>query len=223
MSLELKQYIKEALSQGASRDEISETLARSGWADAVIAKTLEQFVGVDGHGVPIPAPRMQAHQIARDLCVYSLILITLSLNSFALGALLFEFIDRYVKDVADATSYGDWGGWQVSWAIAQLLVAFPVFSILSYLVQRDVTKQPEKRESLIRKLMIYFILVLTAIVGLGDLIQCLTIFLQGEMTFRFLAKAGVVLGITQLIFGYYLFEMRRDDTLVRRAKDKPEA
>lgn len=214
MSLELKQYIKDALSHGASREQISSTLSQSGWADAVVQKTLEQFVGVDGHGVPIPAPRMQAHQIARDLCIYCLILVTLGLNSFALGGLLFELINHKLPDATGTFSSGDW---KLSWAMAQLLVAFPVYTWLTHTIQRDVAGHPEKRESLIRKLMIYFILVITAIVGLGDLIQTLTIYLQGEMTMRFLAKAGVVLGITQLIFTYYLYEMRRDDSLVRRA------
>jgi hypothetical protein len=214
MSLELKQYIKDALSHGASREQIGATLAQSGWADDVVQKTLDQFVGVDGHGVPIPAPRMQAHQIARDLCNYCLILVTLGLSSFALGGLLFELIGHYVKDAADTYNSGTW---QISWAMAQLLVAFPVYTLLSRNTQRDVAEHPEKRESLIRKLLIYFILVMTAIVGLGDLIQTLTVYFQGEMSLRFIAKAGVVLGITQLIFVYYLFEMRRDDSLVRRS------
>lgn len=214
MSLELKQYIKEALGKGASRPMLEQTLSQSGWSDGVIQKTLDQFVGVDANGVPIPAPRMQAHQIARDLFVYMLILVTLSMNSFALGCLLFDLTNHYVPD--PATSHTYYWGRSINWAIAQLVVAFPVFSLLTRMVQRDVINHPEKRESLIRKLLIYLILGITAVVGLGDLISTLTTFLQGELTLRFTAKALVVLGIALLIFIYYLFEMRRDDRLVRR-------
>src|SRR5205823_1067772 len=145
-----KQYIKDALGHGANREQISLTLSQSGWADAVVQKTLDQFVGVDDHGVPIPAPRMQAHQIARDLCIYCLILVTLSLNSFALGGLLFQLIERHIPDVS---SYHDSSTWQISWAMAQLIIAFPVYTGLTYTVQQDVASHPEKRESLIRKLM----------------------------------------------------------------------
>ncbi|MCE3235916.1 MAG: hypothetical protein K0Q50_2096 [Vampirovibrio sp.] len=211
MSLELKHYIKEALGKGADREALTRTLSRSGWSDAVIQKTLDQFVGVDAFGVPIPAPRMQAHQIARDLFIYLLVLVTLGMSAFALGGLLFDLINQYLPD--PASQY--WGR-NINWAIAQLIVAFPVFTLLTRLVQRDVDRHPEKRESLIRKLLIYFILTLTAIVGLGDLISTLTTFLQGELTLRFTAKALVVLGISLLVFVYYLFEMRRDDSLVRR-------
>lgn len=214
MSLELKQYIKEALGRGANRDALIRTLSQSGWSEGVIQKTLDQFVGVDDYGVPIPAPRMQAHQIARDLFIYLLVLVTLSMNALALGGLLFDLINHYLPDAAGG--YNDYWGRNINWAIAQLIVAFPVFSLLTRLIQRDVTQHPEKRESLIRKLLIYFILGLTAIVGLGDLVSTLTTFLQGELTLRFMLKALVVLGISLLIFVYYLYEMRRDDALVRR-------
>lgn len=215
MSLELKQYIKDSLSRGASRDEIEQTLGQSGWSDGVIQKTLDQFVGVDAQGVPIPAPRMQAHQIARDLFIYMLILVTLSMNACALGGLLFELINRYIPEAGRLSHYYGYGG-GINWAIAQLIVAFPAFTLLTRLVQKDVSQHPEKRESLIRKLLIYFILGITAVVSLGDLVSTLTTYLQGDVTLRFLLKALVVLGISLLIFIYYLFEMRRDDNLVRR-------
>jgi hypothetical protein len=216
MSQELKQYIKAALEQGADREQITNTLTVSGWAEPVVLKTLEQFVGVDAHGVPIPAPRMQAHQIARDIFVYSLILITLGLNAFALGGLLFNLIEHYVPDAMTNRYYFNSMDRGISWAIAQLFIAFPVYSGLTYWVQKDVQQFPQKRESLIRKLLIYGILGITAVVGLGDLITTLTTYLQGDMTDRFALKALVVLGISSLIFIYYLFEMRRDDVLVRQ-------
>ncbi len=214
MSLELKQYIKDSLGRGASREEIEKTLSQSGWSDAVIQKTLDQFVGVDAQGVPIPAPRMQAHQIARDLFIYLLILVTLGMSACALGGLMFELIDRHIPDAGNTMAY--YGRSGINWAIAQLVVAFPTFSLLTRAIQKDVCQHPEKRESLIRKLLIYFILGLTAVVSLGDLVSTLSTFLQGEVTCRFMAKAGTVLGISLLIFAYYLFEMRRDDRLVRR-------
>lgn len=216
MSQELKQYIKAALEQGADREQITNTLTVSGWAEPVVLKTLEQFVGVDAHGVPIPAPRMQAHQIARDIFVYSLILITLGLNAFALGGLLFNLIERLVPDIVMQSYHWQSRDRSISWAIAQLIIAFPVYSGLSYWIQKDIQCFPQKRESLIRKLLIYGILGITAVVGLGDLIAVLTTYLQGDLTDRFTLKALVVLGISALIFVYYLFEMRRDDVLVKQ-------
>lgn len=212
MSHELKQYIKDALGRGASKESLKETLRASGWSADVIQKTLEQFVGVDPHGVPIPAPRMQAHQIARDIFVYFLILATLSMNTTAVIGLLFELINAWLPDV---TGRYDYYHRDVSWAIAMLLVAFPTYTGLNIWLNRHIAQHAEKRESLIRKLMTYFILGITAIAGLVDLICILTTFLQGDLTTRFVAKAGVVLVVSALIFSYYFFEMRRDDALVK--------
>lgn len=214
MSQELKKYIQDALGRGASQAEIAKTLGDSGWSDGVIQKTMDQFAGVDAYGVPVPAPRMQAHQIARDLCIYVLTFVTLSMSACALGGLLFDIINRWLPDAAN--QYHDFNNSGVNWAIAQLVIAFPVYGWLSNVVNREVNRHPEKRESLIRKLLIYFIVVITAIVGLGDLVTTLYTFLSGEITMRFVMKALVVLGISGTVFLYYLAEMKRDDALVRK-------
>ncbi len=221
MSQELKDYVKTALAQGASKEGITATLTASGWGEAVVSKTLEFYVGVDANGLPIPAPRAQAHQIARDIFMYTLILITLSLSACALGGLLFSYIDRLVPDaVAGYHDYrrfrGTFTDSGISWSIAQLVVSFPVYLGLTGWAQREVHKSPQKRESLIRKLLIYAILGLTAVISLGDLISVLFTFLQGDITLRFFFKASVILGLSLMIFVYYLYEMRRDDESVRQ-------
>ncbi|HEY9746943.1 MAG TPA: DUF5671 domain-containing protein [Oculatellaceae cyanobacterium] len=219
MSLELRHYVKEALGRGASKEAILETLSRSGWSEQVIRKTLEQFCGVDAQGVPIPAPRMQAHQIARDCFVYLLSFVTLCMSAIALGALLFELINHAIPDPASRHAWVGRAN-SISWAIAQLVVTLPCYLGLLRLIQLEIAKHPEKRESLIRKLIIYAILGITAVIGLGDLISTLTHFLQGELTWRFLAKAFVVMGISLVIFIYYLSEMRQDDRLIQQ--DTPQ-
>lgn len=215
MSLELKQYIKDALGRGATRDDLKATLRDAGWSADVVQKTLDQFAGVDAHGVPIPAPRMQAHQIARDIFVYFLILVTLSMNVSAVLGLLFDLINYWLPDAADTSYYRP----DLSWAIAMLLVAFPTYSGLNLWLNRHIAQHAEKRESLTRKLMTYFILGVTAIASLIDLICTLTTFLQGDLTTRFVVKALTVLLVSALIFTYYFMEMRRDDAIV---KGQPE-
>lgn len=214
MSQELKSYIYEALKQGLEREKLIHTLSQAGWSESVVKKTLDQFAGVDSVGLPIPAPRMQAHQIARDCFMYSLNLITLSMCAFALGSLCFELITHYIPDPGSRESYSS-GSRNINWAIAQLVITLPVYFWISKRIQTHITQFPEKRESLIRKFIIYAILGITAIISLGDLIVTLTTFLEGEITLRFLAKAAVVLSIPLLIFVYYLSEMRQDDVTIK--------
>ncbi len=215
MSLELKHYVKDAMGRGASREALTRTLLSAGWSADVIQKTLDQFAGVDEQGVPIPAPRMQAHQIARDIFVYFLILVTLSMAVSAVLGLFFDMINYWLPDPVDSRYYHH----DISWAIAMLLVAFPTYTGLNVWLNRHIAQHAEKRESLIRKLMTYFILGVTAIASLVDLICTLTTFLEGDLTARFVAKAATVLLVSAITFAYYFLEMRRDDTLV---KGQPE-
>ncbi len=216
VSTELKQYIHQALERGGSKDEIRTVLEQAGWSPQVIRKILEQYTGVDANGLPIPAPRMQAHQFARDLFLYLLIFVTLSMIAFALGGLLFSLIDKVLPDPAftNYRAYQD----RIPWSIAQLVIAFPVFTLLTRLINRDITDHTEKRESLLRKLMIYLILAITAVVSLGDLVAVLTRFLEGELTLRYFSQSSVVLVISLLIFSYYLYEVRQDDRVLKEAQ-----
>lgn len=213
MSKALKDYIETVLSHGGTRDSIRSTLTQAGWSGQVVDKYLSQYVGVDDKGVPIPAPRLQSHQIARDLFLYILTLVTLGMTTCAVGVVLFQLIGMMWPDTVGYDYNRASGG--TSWAIAQVIIAFPVFTLLSVFIGKDISASPEKRESLIRKLMIYLILVLSAIVALGDLTVTLFNLLEGGLTLRFMAKAAVVLGISLLVFVYYLYEMRQDDRLIR--------
>ncbi len=215
MSKELRKYIETALSKGASKEQITETLVSSGWSAEVIKKITSDFAAVDSFGIPVPAPKMQAHHVSRDLFVYFIIFITLSFSSFAVGSIFFELVDYFFKNLTGHR----YSHTNISWALAQLIVAFPIFSLLSAWVNKNLEKYPEKRESLIRKLMIYFILTITAIVSISDLIIVLAGFLKGELTLTFILDSLVVLGISILIFSYYFYEVRQDDNLIKIKSD----
>lgn len=210
MSKELNTYIQSALEKGSDKSNIEDTLVEAGWAPEVVRKTMVQYAGVDSHGVIIPAPRFGIHHIIRDIFVYLLIFITLSMASYALGSLLFNLIDYFFPDAVVNTYHHN-----TSWAIAQLVVTSPVYLWLSLWLGKDVSMYPQKRESLVRKMLIYFILLITAVIGIGDLIFVITKFLDGELSTRFLLQSMTVVGISSSVFSYYLFEMRRDDLLTK--------
>ncbi len=214
MSKELQTFIERSLERGVEKDVIRDTLVASGWSGKVVDKILMQYAGISAQGLVIPAPRMQSHQIAQDLFLYLLSLVTLGITAFATGSLLFAQINHLLVDPTLAMRDRQ-NDWSINLAIAEILIAFPLYTWLAVHIGRDVERSPQKRESLIRKLMIYLILVISAITAIGDLIAVLTQLLSGEMTLRFLAKALVVLGISLIIFIFYLYEVKKDDALVR--------
>src|SRR6478609_1355457 len=195
MSQELKQYIKETLSKGSSNEEILQTLTSSGCSEVVVLKTLEQFTGIDSHQVPIPAPRMQAHQLAKDLFYYVLILVTLSISALGAGSLLFNIINNALPDSAPHGYFESSSDSSILWSCSQVIVSFPIYSYLTYLIKKEISKNPQKRESFIRKISIYSILALTAVIALSDLVFVLNAFLSGSMSTRFILQSLVIIGI----------------------------
>ncbi len=212
MSEEVKKYIETALSKGASNDQITQTLKASGWSEKIIDKIIGNFSGVDTFGIPVPAPKMQAHQISRDLFVYFIIFVTLSFSAFAVGSIFFKCIYYFFSENLINNRYSYSG---ITWAIAQIIIAYPIFIYLSSWINNDLIKYPEKRESIIRKLMIYFILAIAVVISITDLTIVLNNFLKGELALITILNSIVVLGISLLIFLYYFNEVKEDDNLIK--------
>lgn len=205
---DLKDYIAAALSHGSSPQAIVNTLTQQGWGEVVVRKTLAQFCGVDTHGIPIPAPRLQAHHLARDIFIYLLIFVALCLSALAVGLLGFEWVDRLLLNQPSSPNH------LFRWLTAQLLVTLPLYALLSVWVQQDLQRHPEKRQAFVRKGMIYLILFVNALIVLGHGVLVLYGVLSGDLTLRSLWHGLLVMGLVGGIFAYYYHELRTDDRLV---------
>ncbi len=97
--------------------------------------------------------------------------------------------------------------------VATLIVVFPIFIILYWLLNREYQKIPEKRNLWIRKWLVYITLFLSGIVIVVDLIVVLISFLGGELlTVGFVLKALAVFIVALAIFGYYIVDLRGQTT-----------
>jgi hypothetical protein len=216
-SRDVAHYVEEALKKGASKDEISKQLISAGWAPDLVARIVSRYYGVDAHGVVIPTPRSPFHQIIRDIFVYVLTFVTIGLAASAVMGILFHVIDTHWAEVPK-----DPDNSFLNWMLSQLIVCFPIYTLLARWTHRDVRQNPEKQDSLVRKLMIYLILIVTALISLGTFIALLFNWLSGNLTSPFLLKAFTILAEMGIIFAYYFTEMRRDDRM-GQARQLPEA
>ncbi len=155
-------------------------------------------------------------QLPRDIFLYLLAIIALGMVAVNLGTLLYQLVNVYVPDVLTdrymsvQAYYGS-----IRWAIATLIVVFPVFLWVIRFLQRDMAQQPEKRELKVRKWLLYLTLFLAAVVIIGDSVAVVYNFLQGELTLKFIMKAGVIFAIAGSIFFYYLNELRQQSKPLR--------
>ena len=210
MNAELTQFVRDALARGVPRDTIRAKLAEARWRPEEIDAALASWADTE---FPIPVPRRRAYLSAREAFLYLVLFVTLYTSAFNVGAMLFQFIERWLPDPATARG---WSGSRFSPngvrdSAAALLIAVPVFIWLSRYVGRLMAQEPDKRGSKVRKWLTYLTLFVAAIVFLGDLVFLVSRLLGGELPPRFVAKVVVVGTIAGYVFGHYLADLRRDE------------
>jgi hypothetical protein len=206
MNDELRQFVRESLSQGVSRDRIRDVLQQANWQEEEVVAALNGYADVD---YPIPVPRRRPYLSAREAFVYLLMFVCLYITAFSFGVLVFEFIESWFPDALN--SYRDFSLESVRMSSSMIIVAFPIYLWLTRMTIRWIQKDPDKRSSKIRKWLTYVTLFVAAAFIIGDLITLLFNLLNGELTIRFLLKVLTVLVIAGLIFGYYLWDLKKEE------------
>jgi len=93
----------------------------------------------------------------------------------------------------------------ISWPVATLIIFFPIFILLMWLLEREYQKYPEKQSAGVHKWLTYITLFAAGATVAGDLITVLYYFIDGrELTAAFLLKVLVVLVIAAAVFVYYI-------------------
>ncbi|MDO8663614.1 MAG: DUF5671 domain-containing protein, partial [Candidatus Wildermuthbacteria bacterium] len=147
----------------------------------------------------------------RDVFIHILTIITLYFSAASFITLLFQYINRLVADPLAPESFYYFSLGPLRFAISSLLIVFPAFITASWFLNKGYVKDPAKRESRLRKWLIYFTLFATALIVLGDLVKLVYEFLGGEVTLRFILKSFSFLLVSGTIFSYYLWDVRRTD------------
>lgn len=202
----LRDFVDAALRAGKARDEIAATLTAAGWSQEQIAHGLKGFADLP-FVVPVPRPRAQLS--ARDAFFYLLLFATLYITAFQLGSMLFSFINLAFPS-PDRPFEAESAERSIRFATASLIVAFPLFLVLSAKLSREIRLEPARRLSSIRRWLIYLTMLVAAGAITGDAISLVYNLLSGEITIRFLLKVLVVAVITGAVFGYFLRTTRRD-------------
>lgn len=121
--------------------------------------------------------------------------------------LLFTAINSAYPQITNGYNYN--GSGSISWPVATLIIFFPIFMVLMWLLEREYTVNPEKQSVGIHRWLSYITLFISGLLIAGDLITVLYFFIDGqELTTGFLMKIVVLLVIAVGIFSYYLVDIR---------------
>lgn len=206
----LRHFIGQSIAAGITRDEISAVLSKAEWAPEQIQKGIAEFAEVK---FPVPVPKPKKYVSARDAFLYLLIFTALYVSVYALGSLLFDLVNLAIPDPA-TTGYRSTAQYYergIRSGISMLVTFFPAYVLLTIRTDRAVQRDPTKRGSKIRKWLTYLTLFASAMFILGDLSSLIYQFLMGSISTRILLKILVVGIIAGAVFGYYLWEMHRDE------------
>ncbi|MTH65868.1 DUF5671 domain-containing protein [Paracoccus shanxieyensis] len=198
---QLSQFVRQSLMQGTPPDAILAALEQAGWSRPEIDEAIAGW-GVTPGLPPVPRPRPYAS--AQEALLYGLLFVSLGVISWHLCQLGVALIDYLVPDVAD---YPTAPGSAERWSIAALIAFGPVFLLLNRRVARLGRDDAGRRRSLVRKWFASLTLMVAALVLLADAIWVIYTFLNGDLTLRFILKAGLVAAITGLVLAYYRDEM----------------
>ncbi|MCX6718264.1 MAG: DUF5671 domain-containing protein [Candidatus Staskawiczbacteria bacterium] len=146
--------------------------------------------------------------IPRDLFLHLLAIVTLYWSAVSFVTLLWQYINYFLPDVLNYYP-GSFNG-PMRFAIASLIIVFPVFILVSWYLNKIYRREAVVRDSKIRKWLIYLTLFAASLIIIGDLVSTINTFLGGEITEKFVLKALSVLLVAAVVFGYYLNDVRRD-------------
>ena len=210
MSDELDGFVKESLTRGLGRDATRDVLLRAGWREDEVNNALSAFADID---FPVPVPRPKPYMQAREAFMYLVSFVALFITAFSIGTLVFGYIDHAFPDpLARHAQYGgDTVPSEMTWAMAAVIITFPLYLFLMWRLAKDAAIHPEFRQSRMWRWLTYLTLAIAAAVITGDLIALLSNVLRGDLTVPFVLKVLTVLLITGAVFGYYLWDLRRKE------------
>ena len=106
---------------------------------------------------------------------------------------------------------------QIRVSMSILIVSFPVYLLIVFLLNKEIFKNKDMRKFKLRKWLLYFTLFISAITIIGDLITVIFKFLDGELSIRFYLKTLIIFIVAGSVFWYYIWDIKRE--LSKRTKN----
>lgn len=152
-----------------------------------------------------------AKSTPKDVFMHLLGIATLIVSVISFITLWFQYIDVRFPDALQYYGAGSYYLDNVRWALAMLVIVFPVYILVAWIMGRDYKADQARREVRARKWLLYLTLFIAAIAIIVSLITLLYNYLNGDLTVSFALKIAVVLGVAAAVFGYYIWDLRRTD------------
>lgn len=164
-----------------------------------------------------PQPQEEGSNSALHFFLYLVSFLSLLFVATGLGAILYQIINKTFPDTLNTYPYLNlFTQGAVKFGLASIIIATPIYFILSFFINKYLFKGKILENSTVRKWTTYIILFIASMVVLVDFISLVYNWLGGDATARFILKILVVLFIAGSIFGYYFWDMRKKNVAGKR-------
>lgn len=150
---------------------------------------------------------MEQKTSAKDFFINLGAIVALYTVVIGLLNLLFRVINIAFPQTLNNYIY--FGSQSISLPVATLIIVFPIFILLMWLLEKGYVVEPEKRYLAVKRWLSYITLFVAGIILAGDLVTVLYFFIDGqELTTGFLLKILSVFVVTLVVFLYYISDIR---------------
>ncbi len=151
---------------------------------------------------------------AKDFFLNLGAIVALFTSVIALLNLLFTVINVAYPQI---TTYYYGSSASISFPLSTLIIFFPIYVLLMWLLERDYVTAPEKKNLGVRRWLTYITLFIAGLTLAGDLVTVLYYFLDGqELTAGFLMKILAVFVVILMVFMFYISDIRNKLTSMSR-------
>lgn len=142
----------------------------------------------------------------KDFFLWLGAMVALYVSAVSFVMLLHTYIDAWFPD--SAIVYGDPYSGPMRFAIASLVVMFPLCVWFLRILHQNITIDSSKKDIWVRRWLVMLTIFVSGLVMVIDVIVLINTYLGGELSIRFGLKALSVLAIFSTVFWYFLEELR---------------
>ncbi len=117
--------------------------------------------------------------------------------------LYFQYINAAFPDALNDYGVDPYSS-SIRFAIASLIVFFPLFLILMRIIRKDIQAVPERADLWVRRWALYLTLFFAGLAMAVDFVTLIYTFLDGEIGTRFIFKVVVVFLVAAALFMHFL-------------------
>lgn len=211
MHKNLLEYIAAARAKNLTDEQIKNQLLDSGWP----LNSVNSAFSVQDLPLETLHPPVVAHTGMWIGFLYILFFISLYVLTGAIAGVFHSWINTTAPNLTlfDNTylSYIQLDSATVMRGyLASILISYPIFVILGFVLKKNVTKNPKVLSIRSRKILIYITLIGTFLIILWNIISAIFGFLSGSLMVNVLGNLCVTILIAGGVFSYFFREVRDD-------------